>query len=127
MSQIRTRRLTTEKGELDKALEERATLLRQYRVAKNAHRQKLFAESSDLSGFAQHLRRISDPSHMQAYVREMARGPFSIASPEIRLEALSLVSERIVAIRLRAGLPPFDDPVLDEPDRVFQVCKEMLR
>jgi hypothetical protein len=117
---------TTEKGELDKALEQRAKLLRHYRARKKERRDALFQRHPELAEFAQHLRRIGRPAHMRIYVQEMARGPFSTATPEIRAEALSLVSERIVAIRLRSGLPPFDDPVFDEPDRVFQACKREL-
>ena len=119
-------RPATEKGKLDRALEERNRLLRDYHARQKKHREELFKQCPELAEFAQRLRHISDPAHMLSYVENMARGSFSIASPEIRTEALSLVNERIVSIRLRSGLPPFDDPVFDEPDRVFQACKREL-
>jgi hypothetical protein len=63
---------------------------------------------------------------MLTYVREAARGWLTTAPPEIRAEALSLVGEQIIAIRLRAGLNPFDDPLPGEDPDLFQLCKQEL-
>ena len=63
---------------------------------------------------------------MLAYVRENTRGWLSVAPPEIRAEALSLINERIIAIRTHAGLTPFDDPLPGEEADMFQLCKAEL-
>lgn len=121
-----------EKGETDKALEERNLLWRRYRAARKAHRETLYIKhpcGGDLQTFAAQLKRytqLSDATAMLTYVRAAARSWLTIAPPEIKAEALSLINEHIIRIRTNAGLPPFDDPLPGEPDKVFQQCKQEL-
>jgi hypothetical protein len=127
---MRRRLSPAAQGEADKAIKERDYLYRRYRAQKKVRLEQLYQEHPDgtaLAEFAKQLQRytISDAAAMLSYVRESTW--LSTAPTEIRVEALSLISDRITAIRLRAGLPPFDDPFPDEPNRVFQACKEMLR
>ena len=96
-----------------------------------AYRDALFkghACGAELQAFANQLTRytLSDAAAMLTYVREAARGWLTTAPPEIRAEALSLVGEQIIAIRLRAGLNPFDDPLPGEDPDLFQLCKQEL-
>ena len=130
---MKRQRSVAEQGAADKALEERAILYRRYRASRTAYRDTLVKThpcGPDLAAFTAQLRRYTqlvDAMAMLAYVREMARGWLTSAPPEIRTEALSLINERIIAIRMRAGLAPFDDPLPGEADDVFQRCKQELQ
>ena len=121
-----------EQDETDKALEERALLYRRYQAARKAHRDALYKThpcGPDLAGFAARLRgftQLTDAAAMLAYVSEATRSWLSIAPPEIRAEALSLVSEHIIRIRTQAGLAPFDDPLPGQADDVFRLIKREL-
>jgi hypothetical protein len=129
---MRRARRAAEKDETNEALEERAFLYRRYRAARKAHRDTLYQShpcGPDLAIFAAQLRRytqLTDAAAMLAYVREAARSWLSLAPPEIRAEALSLVSERIVTIRVHAGFAPFDDPLPGQADDVFRLIKREL-
>jgi hypothetical protein len=111
----------------EKALEERSHLYRRYRKAQAAYRKELFEKHPKLAEFAQHLHRyqITNAAELIAHVREVVREGW-LTSSELRVEALSLVDERIIAIREKAGLPPFDDPLPDQPDKAFQAIKREL-
>lgn len=129
---MRRARPAAEQGAADKAVAERNLLYRQYRKARQAHRDTIYAThplGPELQTFAYGLTRYTqlvEALAMLTFVREMARGWLALAPPEIRAEALSLVSERIVAIRQHAGLVPFDDPLPGEEADVFQLCKAEL-
>jgi hypothetical protein len=129
---MRRARPAIDQGAADKAVAERNFLFRQYRVARKAHRDKIYAThplGPELQSFAYQLTsytKLNDASAMLNYVREMARGWLALAPPEIRSEALSLISERIIAIRQHAGLAPFDDPLPGEDPDLFQLCKAEL-
>jgi hypothetical protein len=129
---MRRARRAADRDEVDEALEERAFLYRRYMTAKIAYRDNLYRThpcGPDLAAFAARLRgftQFTDAAAMLAYVREAARSWLSLAPPEIRAEALSLVSEQIVTIRVHAGFAPFDDPLPGEADDVFQLIKREL-
>jgi hypothetical protein len=48
------------------------------------------------------------------------------ADRDARADALSIISARIVHLRERAGLPPFDDPLPGDRDNVFLTLRKML-
>lgn len=129
---MRRPRSSLEQGKADKALEERALLFRRYRAARRAHRETLYKThpcGPDLQAFAAQLRRYTqliDAVAMLAYVREAARSWLTVAPPEIRAEALSIINEQIIRVRMHAGLHPIDDPLPGEPDDMFQLCKQEL-
>ena len=129
---MRRARPAIDQGAADKAVAERNFLYRQYRAARKAHRDAIYAThplGPELQTFAYQLTRytqLRDASAMLNYVREIARGWLALAPPEIRAEALSLVNERIIAIRTHAGLTPFDDPLPGEDSDLFQLCKAEL-
>jgi len=116
----------------EEALQERDRLLRAYRRARNEYREQLFARPGGemLQEFARQLHRYGrrDATAMLAYVREQARGWLATVEPQIRVEALSLINERIIAIRQRAGMVPFDDPInpANDENDVWQQCKREL-
>lgn len=118
-------------GTLDKALAERHQLDRNYRVAKRAELAKLCADS--LHG--NHLHKLvatlnhfgpSDAERMIAYVRGETERWLCVSSDEIRNAALSAIGERIVTIRVKAGMVPFSDPLPAQDDDVFLICKRMI-
>jgi hypothetical protein len=129
---MRRARGAVEQGQADKALKERALLFRRYRAARKAHRDSVYANhplGPELRFFANHLTRykqLEDATAMLAYVREHTHGWLSVAPPDIRTEALSIVGENIMRIRLHAGLAPFNDPLPGEANDVFQLIKREL-
>ena len=117
-------------GEADKALRERDRLWARYRAARRDHRRRLYQapDGEKLHAFALQIGRygISDAALFLAYVQEQARGWLATADPEMRLEASGIVSERIQRIRVSEGLPPFNDPLPDQEDDLWQACKREL-
>lgn len=49
------------------------------------------------------------------------------ASPEMRFLALDMIAERIIAIRKKNKLEPFDDPLPGDDDDAFQTIKRLVR
>jgi hypothetical protein len=49
------------------------------------------------------------------------------ADPDTRFLAMRLVGGRLATLRENAGLPPFDDPLPDEPPSTFLRIREWLR
>jgi|KBSMisStandDraft_5_1062788.scaffolds.fasta_scaffold07819_13 hypothetical protein len=116
---------------LDKVTAERHQLDRNYRAARQAEFAKLCADP--LHGT--HLRKLvatlnhfgpNDAERMIAYWRTENEKWLCVASNDIRAAALSALGERIVRIRIKSGLVPFDDPVPGEPDCVFRICKGII-
>jgi len=115
----------------EKALRERDRLYRHYRQARRSHRQTIYAEHPQgwrLKQFALQLARfkLADAAAFLTYVQEENRSWLLTAPPDIRSEALSLVNERIMRIRQAHGLLPLDDPLPEEEDSVWQLCKQEL-
>jgi hypothetical protein len=46
---------------------------------------------------------------------------------DTRFEALSLIDSSLIALRERAKLPPFTDPLPGEPDSAFLILRGLLR
>jgi hypothetical protein len=120
-----------EQERVEKAIRERDTLYRQYRATKKRD----FETLCRISGYGDRLRKfaatlnhfgIEHAARMRLYVEDECRQWLRDAPQDIRNEALSLVGNRIVQVRQRAGLVPFDDPLPDEPDKIFQTVKRML-
>jgi hypothetical protein len=117
-------------GEADKAIRERNRLLARYRAARRDHRRRLYQQpdGEKLHAMALQIGRygIYDAAAFLAYVKEQARGWLATAEPEMRHEALAIVSERIQRVRVTAGLPPFDDALPGEDEDLWQACKQEL-
>jgi hypothetical protein len=117
------------KSEADKAIKERHTLHKQYRVMKRAELERLFADKThgpELRAFRAWLNRKRDiePDAFVAYVTTDKW--LMSAPPEYRIAALELIDSRIIRIRENAGLDPFDDPLPGNDDDVFRICKRVL-
>lgn len=117
-------------GEADKAIRERERLWARYRAARRAHRQRLYNQPDGpyLHSFALQMARygINDGAALLAFVREQARGWLATAEPEMRQEALAIVSDRIQRVRVSEGLPPFSDPLPGEEEDLYQACRREL-
>lgn len=116
----------------EKARTQRDRLYRQYRVSKKAQLGALYESEP----YGDRLRRFSatlnhfsidDSDTMIAFVQTAARTWLRRAPGIIREAALEMISDRIIRIRERAGLEPFDDPVFDEDPDVFLLCRRELR
>jgi hypothetical protein len=115
----------------EKALRDRERLYRNYRASKKRQYEELFAipvHGKLLWQFNARLRAfgIKDPEQMVKYVQRESLAWLKWAPEDIRAAALEMVGYRIVRIRARAGLVPFDDPLPDEEPDVFQLCKREL-
>ena len=116
----------------ERALKEREKLWRHYRAQRLSRRQGLYdahPQGWQLKEFHQQLRRFTsaDAAAFLNYVQESNRAWLITAPPELRAEALSMVSERIQRVRVRSGLAPIDDPLPEEEDDLYQLCKQELR
>lgn len=117
--------------EAEKALKERDRQYRQYQRHKREEYTALFARPV----YGERLRKFhktlghfgaKDPPRLLAYVRKESFEWLGGAPYEIRLAALHLINTRITRLRLRAGKAPFDDPLWDQPDNPFRLCKQEL-
>ncbi len=113
---------------LEKALEERDRLARNYRAAKRAQFERAFAAEPRLRGFDREIRRcgIEDADLMISLCRAHHGIWLRNTSDETRALALEIVDRRIVQIRTKAGLAPIDDALPWEADDVFQTCRKIL-
>lgn len=119
----------TERNEAaEKALKERQRQYARYQRQKHAHRRELYEREPRLRSFALQLQRFgaSDAVSFLRYVREESHGWLCTAPPELRAEALSLVDERIMRLRMKEGMLPLDDPLPGEEDDVWQLAKREL-
>lgn len=117
------------KSEADKAIDARHALHKRYRAMKRAEFDQLFANETngaELRAFRAWLNRSRDitPDAFVAYVTTDKW--LRLAPLEYRCAALDLIDTRIIKIRENAGLDPFDDPLPDDDDDVFRLCKQGL-
>lgn len=115
----------------EKAVQDRDRLYRNYVRQKKADYEELFGTpvhgpllrkfNSTLGHFG-----IEDAERLIAYVRERNRAWLRAAPEDIRFAALQMVSYRIMRIRQRAGLAPFDDVLPGQDDDVWQLCRREL-
>jgi hypothetical protein len=115
----------------DKRLEDAARQYRLYRAAKRRQYEDLFADPAhgeQLRKFRATLNHFGpgDAERMIAFVADSNYAWLRNAPPDIRHAALEMVDARIQRIRVRLGVPVFDDPLPGEPDDVFQACKRTL-
>jgi hypothetical protein len=116
----------------EKAVADRGRLYRLYRAKKKAELAALFAAEpwgKRLHKFHATLGHfvIEDAERLIAYVRAEAKSWLLEAPYDIRCAALEIVGYRIVRIRQKAGLVPFDDALPeDELQDAFNICKKIL-
>jgi hypothetical protein len=115
----------------EKALAERDRLYRNYWDAKRRQYEELFVTEpygERLRTFRSTLNHfnIEDSDRMLLYIHCACHNWLRDAPDEIRAAALEMIGYRIVRIRQRAGLVPFNDPLPDEELDVFQLCKREL-
>lgn len=114
----------------EKALTDRDRQLRRYIAAKRQQFAALYADpvhGDRLRKFGATLGHfnIEDGDRMATYVAAEARW-LREAPPGMRHAALELVGQRLVRMRQKAGLAPFDDPLPGEPLDAYQTCKGIL-
>lgn len=112
----------------DKKMFEQAQQMKRYRAAVRQRRDDLLAGPyganiralekllNDLSG--------SSPIALVKYVQRAAW--LRNAGDDTRHHVLSLVAEAIIRFRVRNGLSPFDDSLLDEPPTSFEQIRSIL-
>jgi hypothetical protein len=62
-----------------------------------------------------------------ALVEHVRADGWHSADASTRFLVLHLIGAAIVQLREQSGLPPFDDPLFDQPPNVFLALREMLR
>jgi hypothetical protein len=113
---------------LTRALDERTRLTRNFHRAKKSQYEAAFAAEPKLQAFSREIRRcgIGDAHLIISLVRAHHGAWLRNTSPDTRALALEIVSTRIRQIREGAGLPPFDDPVMDEEPDVYMIVRGIL-
>jgi len=117
---------------VEQAIEDRDRLYRRYRASKKAEYEQLFTIPTHgplLRKFNATLGHfgIKDGDRMIAFWRAECRKWVRDAPEDIKLAALQMIGHRIMRIRQRAGLAPFDDPLPGEEDDIWQKCRVELR
>lgn len=116
---------------LDDAQKERSQLAAAYVVAKKKEREALYADPINGVRFKRFVATLNhfgpdDAARMIEYIRLQCEAWISYSSVDMHAAALEAIRNRIVRIRERAGLVPFDDPLPGQPDDVWQICKKVL-
>lgn len=126
MKAVETRRANREKAE--KELEEQDILTRQWRRWRKKRLQALLDGpfGKDVRGlirFMDTMTLSSAPAFLKVVTEATWAKEMSLNE---RHELLSVISARITKLRLKEGLPPFDDALFDEPPKAFEIIKEYL-
>ena len=116
---------------VEQAIEDRDRLYRRYRAAKKVEHEELFGIpvhgpllrkfNATLGHFG-----IEDAERLIAYVRDVNYTWLRNAPENIRFAALQMIGYRIVRIRQRAGLVPFDDPLPGEESDAYRLCRQEI-
>jgi hypothetical protein len=104
------------------ALQERAR-------REKAYRDEIAKTSGELAPEVQEilddLDRLAKASTGRAFLERLEQAlPYLLVTA--RPQILTSVTRMITARRVAAGLPPFDDPIFDQPPRLFQHVKALL-
>lgn len=114
----------------EKAVQEREALMRHYRRTSRARLEEACRAAPALAALRISLARFHSLEDAEALVEAVERAAIALTGthPDIRAAALALASDRIVRIRLGAGLPPFDDglPSPHDATDAFRICKSAL-
>jgi hypothetical protein len=102
------------------ALQERARREKAYRDETAKTYGELTAEAHAL---LVDLEQITASGNGRAFLDRLKKEPQLLHSGKA---LLGVVARLITAKRVAAGLPPFDDPIFDQPPRLFQHVKALL-
>jgi hypothetical protein len=113
-------------GKADKKLEEEATLTKLYRRAVKERSEAFKRQNPEAPALLSLLRTLTihDAGKLVAYVRDC--GWLRSASEDSRYTALHLIGHTMAHVRVKANLPPFNDPLPGEQDKAFQIIKGLL-
>ena len=113
----------------ERKLREDEQLSKLYRAYKRAQIQALLdgpfgAQVREIDRFMRRMELQDGPALVERF-RE-AMGWIGLMDMDSRFSLLRLASRRIVALRERHGLEPFNDGVVGDPPRTFHIIKDML-
>jgi hypothetical protein len=125
-SPVKARMRAAQKRAMTKALQERDDAHHLWRLWRRERVEALLASryGADARALIKHLDHMA-LSSVDELVTIVQRGPWREADDDTRFEILSLVDAAIIALREKAKLPPFDDP-LDGTDAFLEI-RSMLR
>jgi hypothetical protein len=123
------RRERLRKAKLAAVMEEKRQLEQRYQAIKQEDRDKQLAgayasELQELLDFLETLTLASGPELVELI---KTRAWLKDANQELRFQALHLIDGAIISLRESQRLPPFDDPIFDQPLNVFLKLRELLR
>jgi hypothetical protein len=121
--------VTAQQTATERALADRDRQFSLYRAAKRRQYEELFAtpvHGEKLRRFQATLNHFGteDAGQMLAFVQ--AQAWLHAAPKDFRCTALEMIGARIQRIRVKAGMPAFDDPLPGAEESVFQKCKREL-
>ena len=122
------RRATAAQKAADKALAERDVMFAEWERWRRERLEVLLAgphgaAAQELVAFLNAMN-LDDGEKLVEHVRAAGWGE---TDADTRFEILSLISATITALRERAKLPPFDDPLPEEPSNAFLILRELFR
>jgi hypothetical protein len=127
-SPVKARMRAAQKRAMRKALAERDDLHHLWRLWRHERVAALLAgsygaDAHALVEFLDHATLASD------FVEMVRRGPWlgADSDTDTRFEVLALIDAAIIALREKAKLEPFDDPIGDAPLDAFLQVRELLR
>jgi hypothetical protein len=107
---------------------EKRELESRYQAVKAEEREKLLAGpyGAELREVIEFLERLTPERGAELVRWVQALEWLKTAPPDLRFEALHLISGAITSLRESQGLPAFDDPVFSERTSVFLRIRELL-
>lgn len=105
---------------------DKSELLSQFRRAKKAEHQAML-DSEHGAAYARMMAIVKRlPGSAVELVDNLQKGWVGALSAQQKFVVLSMIDARIIRVREMDGRPPFDDPLPDEPDNLFLICRRII-
>jgi hypothetical protein len=112
---------------MEQAQRDKGTLLAGFKRAKKAeHEAMLASEHGAAYGrMMEIVKRLPDSA--VELVENLRKGWIGALSAQQKHTVLSMISARIIRVREMDGRTPFDDPLPDQPDNLFIICRKIIQ
>jgi hypothetical protein len=110
---------------MEKQMREKSAQMARYRRSKRKERGELRDALPEVYGeLARLLRRLPDSAReLVIYLREAwVLG----LTRQQQMVVIGMIDDRIALKRQMDGRPPFDDPLMGEPDNLFLICRKAI-
>lgn len=114
-------------SKLDLKMEEKQRLTKAYLMSQRARRARLLEEEPRLKDLVRYLRKVGPEDGDELIAAFQVCQWLRVASNDIKMFALELVSRKEAKIKLELGFEPLDDPLPPETSVYFEVRRTLRK